>query len=150
MLRDGLVGAVVGLIVMVCVAMTLPAWSCGSLARWSGVRQHNVPEFAGVYDLVGDGPLGAYRGTVSIAQRGPAVYERWEISNGQVYGGFGVWQAPFLAVGYADGLVGAVVVYRIDGAQLHGVWPDETGTLHSETLTRRRGDGIVALEGQQQ
>jgi len=95
----------------------------------------------GVYDCVGSNPGGSgqYRGTVTIARNGDNYNVTWNIGT-QVYLGIGILQGDTFSVGYTDAKKSwyGVVVYKVDGKKLTGVWAMPGNAKNGkETLTRR-------------
>jgi hypothetical protein len=97
-------------------------------------------DIEGTYNCEGNNPNGdSYKGTVSIIKNGADYNVTWTIGP-QVYVGVGLLQGDSFSVGYADTKQGwfGVVVYKVKGDKLAGVWAmhgsDKTAT---ETLTRR-------------
>lgn len=94
----------------------------------------------GIYDCEGtNSGGGSYQGTVVIIQNGDCYQVTWHIGS-QIYLGVGLMQGDRLSVGYRDlsGSSTGVVVYKVEGEKLQGVWamPGDTKT-GTETLTRR-------------
>ena len=98
---------------------------------------------AGEYAVTGTNADGsAYRGTLSVAQRGGAYAFEWEA--GRAYSGLGVQQGDVVAVGFGAAGCGAAV-YRMTDGGLDGVWAtpgvDGPGT---ERATRTAGTAGAA------
>jgi hypothetical protein len=96
-------------------------------------------DFAGRYAAAGATPNGkAYKGDVQIEQVGALHVVLWKLQDGEAYKGIGIRQGDVLGAAYGVGDTKfGVVVYKIDGGRLTGVWADSRdlkSELGKETL----------------
>ena len=129
----------------------------GVLALWMSAAAQTTPlittdQLAGRYHVDGMSDKGPYVGDATIMQRDRAVFVQWVLQSGETYAGFGLVTGQSVAVGYASGpvggQVGVAVVYAITAERLVGEWPDGSGAMHAETLTRKApGDPDVVPRG---
>lgn len=104
-------------------------WGVDQSGSEKATRSSGGPGLAGIYDTVGSNPDGkAYKGTVSIAQKGRGYTFEWD--NGST--GFGIERANNVSVG-VGGAKCAFVAYEINSdGTLDGVWggygSEQTGT----------------------
>ena len=108
------------------------------------------PQLDGMYSLTGLNPDGSeYRGVVKIVSRGEGFLVSWifpRVTGETVVAtitsvGVGLVKGEMLAVSYYGQDATGVVLYRIEegGQRLTGTWVsanDNSGTVHSETLTK--------------
>jgi hypothetical protein len=98
-------------------------------------------DLEGVYGCKGTNPGGAgeYEGTVSIAKNDATYNVVWFIGS-QVYLGVGIFDGESFSVAYTDAGKSffGIVVYKVDGKKLKGVWAMQGGAkTGTETLTKR-------------
>jgi len=107
-------------------------------------------ELNGTYDAVGATADGtAYRGEVELTTRGKAVEVGWTLNDGQRYRGVALRLDDILGSAYwpedepfEDA---GIVIYRIDGGRLDGVWMPQGGSR--DLLGREELLGPASLKG---
>jgi hypothetical protein len=101
--------------------------------------QASADELDGRYQASGTTPKGKpYSGEVQIEQLGGLHVILWKLADGEAYKGLGIRQGDVLGAAYgpADTKFG-IVVYRVNGGTLTGVWADSRdlkSELGKETL----------------
>ena len=99
----------------------------------------SADELVGKYQAAGTTPKGKpYSGEVMIEQLGGLHVVLWKLADGEAYKGIGIRQGDVLGAAYgpADTKFG-IVVYKIEGGTLTGVWADSRdlkSELGQETL----------------
>ena len=104
-------------------------------------------DFVGRYAADGTTPQGkAYQGAVQIEQLGNLHVVLWKLADGEAYKGVAIRQGDVLGAAYGgpDTKFG-IVVYKIKGGTLEGVWADSRD-LKSE-LGRETLEGSADLSG---
>jgi hypothetical protein len=96
-------------------------------------------DLAGRYQAQGTTPKGQpYQGEVQIEQLGSLHVILWKLADGAAYKGIGIRQGDVLGAAYGGGKAKfGLVIYRIDGGTLTGVWADSRdlkSELGKETL----------------
>ncbi len=102
----------------------------------------NLP---GAYDVLGTTATNeAYQGQVTISALGRAFELAWSFGGGLTHSGIGLQADKIFGAAFTDsGDPVGIVIYRIDGGYLRGVWSfDDSAKLGQETLL-----GDPALKG---
>jgi hypothetical protein len=101
--------------------------------------QASADELVGKYQAAGTTPQGKpYSGEVQVEQLGGLHVLLWRLADGEAYKGLGIRQGDVLGAAYgpADTKFG-IVVYRVNGGTLTGIWADShdlKSELGKETL----------------
>jgi hypothetical protein len=104
-------------------------------------------DLAGKYRAAGTTPNGKpYAGQVQIEQLGGLHVVLWKLDDGEAYKGIGIRQGDVLGAAYGPGDTKfGIVVYKIQGGTLTGVWADSRD-LKSE-LGKETLEGDPGLNG---
>ncbi|HEY4161446.1 MAG TPA: hypothetical protein VGM59_00200 [Dongiaceae bacterium] len=123
-----------------CVAILLLAgcFSAGAAAD----------DFSGVYNAEGKTASGSsYKGAVQIENLGSLYAVLWKLKDNEAYKGIAIPMDNVLGAAYGPPNTNfGLVVYRIKGGTLEGIWAD-SGNLKSE-LGRESLEGPVGLSGE--